>query len=67
MRDTSAEATAVQIAAFRRMTPAERVAVAFEASEWLMAIARARALPVSDVASGEPARVLNARPAVQEL
>lgn len=42
MRDTSVEASAVQIAAFRRMSPAERVALAFEASEWIMTVARAR-------------------------
>lgn len=42
MRDTSAEAAAVQIAAFRRLSPAERVAMAFEASEWLLMVARAR-------------------------
>lgn len=42
MRDTSAEAVSVQIDAFRRLTPAERVAMAFEASEWIMAVARAR-------------------------
>lgn len=42
MRDTSAEAAAVQIAAFRRLSPAERVAMAFEASEWLMRVTRAR-------------------------
>ncbi len=42
MRDTSAEAASAQIAAFRRLTPAERVAMAFEASEWIMAVARAR-------------------------
>ena len=43
MRDTTAEAAAVQIAAFRRLSPAERVATAFEASDWLLRVARARA------------------------
>ena len=49
MRDTSAEAAAVQIAAFRRLSPAERVGVAFEASEWIMTVARARPLAVLPV------------------
>jgi hypothetical protein len=47
MRDTSDDAQAVQIDAFRRMSPAERVALAFEASEWLMSVARARTAPLS--------------------
>ncbi|MBX9927399.1 MAG: hypothetical protein K2X99_00670 [Gemmatimonadaceae bacterium] len=42
MRDTSPEAEAIQIEAFRRMSPMERVAMAFEASEWIMSIARLR-------------------------
>lgn len=42
MRDTSPDAATVQIAAFRRMSPAERVALAFEASDWLMTVARTR-------------------------
>lgn len=50
MRDTSDDAQAVQIDAFRRMSPAERVALAFEASEWLMSVARARTPPL--VAAG---------------
>ncbi|MEX2181109.1 MAG: hypothetical protein WD771_03655 [Gemmatimonadaceae bacterium] len=43
MHDTSPEAAAVQIAAFRRLEPAERVALALAASDWMMAVARARA------------------------
>ena len=43
MRDTSPDAANVQTAAFRRLSPAERVALAFEASEWLMTVARTRA------------------------
>jgi len=42
MRDTSSAAAAVQIAAFRRLSPEQRVALAFEASEWLLRVARAR-------------------------
>jgi hypothetical protein len=42
MRDTSPEAAAIQIEAFRRMSPMERVAMAFEASEWIMSIGRLR-------------------------
>ncbi|MCC7002996.1 MAG: hypothetical protein IT357_12640 [Gemmatimonadaceae bacterium] len=49
MRDTSDDAQAVQIDAFRRMSPAERVASAFEASEWLMSVARVRTAPAVDV------------------
>jgi hypothetical protein len=33
MHDTTPEAAALQIAAFRQMPPAERVALAFEASD----------------------------------
>jgi len=59
MRDTSAEAAEVQIAAFRRLSPAERVAMAFEASEWLLRVARARpaAPPTAPTASVGPAAV----------
>ena len=42
MRDTSPDAATVQSAAFRRLSPAERVTLAFEASEWLMTVARTR-------------------------
>lgn len=42
MRDTSPDAAPIQIAAFRHLSPAERVAMAFEASEWLLRVARAR-------------------------
>jgi hypothetical protein len=42
MRDTSPEAAEVQIAAFRHLSPAARVAMAFEASDWLLRIARTR-------------------------
>lgn len=42
MHDTSAEAIETQLAAFRRLSPAARVALALEASDWLMAVARAR-------------------------
>ena len=42
MRDTNAEVVELQIEAFRRMSPEERVARAFEASDWLLAIGRAR-------------------------
>lgn len=41
MRDPSAEAAAIQIAAFRNVTPPERVAVDFEAGEGVMVVARA--------------------------
>lgn len=52
MHDTSAEAAAVQIAAFRRLSPSERVAMAFEASEWLLRVARAR--PAAPAAAPDP-------------
>lgn len=42
MHDTTAEASEAQLAAFRRLRPAERVTLALEASDWLMAVARAR-------------------------
>ena len=42
MHDTDPEATRIQIAAFRDLSPEARVALAFEASEWIMAVARAR-------------------------
>lgn len=42
MRDTSPDAAEIQIAAFRHLSPVERVAMAFEASEWLLRVARAR-------------------------
>lgn len=42
MRDTTADAERVQRDVFRGMSPAARVALAFEASEWLLAIARLR-------------------------
>lgn len=54
MRDTSPEAVAVQIAAFRRMSPAERVAAAFEASEFIMRVARARLGAVALLAAPSP-------------
>jgi hypothetical protein len=44
MSDTRPEAAQVQLAAFRRLTPEARVALAFEASEWIMAVSRARPL-----------------------
>jgi hypothetical protein len=40
MRDTSAEVQRIQDEAIRRMTPVERLEAAFEASEWVMRIAR---------------------------
>lgn len=40
MRDTSPEVQRIQDDAVRRMTPSERLDAAFEASEWLMRIAR---------------------------
>jgi hypothetical protein len=55
MRDTSDDAQAVQIDAFRRMSPAERVALAFEASEWLMSVARARTAPAVEAHSAHSA------------
>lgn len=42
MDDTTAEAAETQLAAFRRLSPAQRVALALEAGDWLMAVARAR-------------------------
>lgn len=43
MRDTSADAEQAQLEAFRRLSPSDRVAMALEASDWLMAVARSRA------------------------
>lgn len=40
MRDTSADVQRIQDEAVRRMTPNERLDAAFEASEWLLRIAR---------------------------
>jgi hypothetical protein len=63
MRDTSAEAAAVQIAAFRRLSPAERVAMAFEASDWLLRIGRARpAAPASPPTVEDESRAVPSRP-----
>ena len=66
MRDTSTEAATAQIAAFRRLSPAERVALAFEASEWIKAVARARtsALPAAPAAAGAP--LADAPPTLRE-
>lgn len=49
MRDTTADAAEAQLAAFRRLSPAARVALALEASDWLMAVARARPAVARDV------------------
>jgi len=63
MRDTSIEAAAVQIAAFRRLSPAERVAMAFEASDWLLRIARARpAASASTPTDAADSTVVRSRP-----
>lgn len=64
MCDTSAEAATVQIAAFRRLSPAERVALAFEASEWVMAVARARSATASCAPSPAGAPVADSFPAL---
>lgn len=69
MRDTTEDAAEAQFAAFRRMSPAERVALAFEASDWLMAVARARQSAAGDGGSGARAEAesLDALPATRAL
>jgi hypothetical protein len=62
MRDTTAEAAGAQLAAFRRLSPAERVALALEASDWLMAVARARQSEGPDVPPSAGAGVIDAPP-----
>jgi hypothetical protein len=61
MQDTTVEAAEAQLAAFRRLSPAERVALALEASDWLMSVARARAAREPDVCSSAGASVSVAR------
>lgn len=62
MRDTSTEAAENQIAIFRRLSPAERVSLAFEASDWLMVVARARGSEVTDAPSLPGTRAIDALP-----
>ncbi len=54
MLDTTAEAASIQIAAFRRLSPEARVALAFDASDWMMRLAASR--PVAAPQSSNVAR-----------
>ena len=62
MHDTTAEAAEAQLAAFRRLSPEARVALALEASDWLMAVARARPAGACDVPPSAGAGVHSVRP-----
>ena len=66
MRDTSPDAANVQTAAFRRLNPAERVALAFEASEWLMTVARTRAAGEAAATETPAVRAFDTMPAERD-
>lgn len=63
MHDTTADAQQAQLEAFRRLSPAERVAMALEASDWLMAVARARPTGGPVVPASVGVRAIDALPA----
>ncbi len=66
IHDTTPEAAAAQIDAFCRLRPAERVALALDASEWLLDVARVTRSS-SDSVAQPVANHADARPMVESL